>query len=130
MLQLVQRSANRFNEEPACSNDAQNNADATNSTRTAADRFRSTGVQLPKKMSHEKTTSEMPSRHHPKPSEIAVGLSAITPSAASTPSSASTPTPILTARIALLLSRRSRAGSPVDAGRSPAVPRCLLVMMY
>src|SRR5437879_812328 len=69
MLQLVNRSANRFSEEPACSNAAQNSADATNSTRIAAHRFRSTADQSPKKISQENTTTEIPRRHQPRPVE-------------------------------------------------------------
>ena len=65
MVQSVPRSANRLSEEPACSKAAQKSAEEMNSTRMAALRLRSTGDQLPKKISQEKTTTEMPSRHQP-----------------------------------------------------------------
>ena len=65
MRQSVPRSANRLSEEPACSKAAQKSAEETNSTRMAAHRLRSTGDQLPKKISHEKTSTEIPSRHQP-----------------------------------------------------------------
>src|SRR5262245_13456946 len=65
MMRLVFRSANRFSEDPACSNDPQKIADATNNTRTAAERFRSSIVQPPEKISQAKITAEIANRNQP-----------------------------------------------------------------
>ena len=64
------RSANRLSDEPACSNDAQNSAEATNSTRIAAERLRSSGDHPSEPISHQNTTTEMPSSAQPSASEI------------------------------------------------------------
>src|SRR5437763_782367 len=56
---LVWRSAKRCRDDPACANDAQKRADATNRTRTAAERFRSSSDQLLPKISQEKTSTDI-----------------------------------------------------------------------
>src|ERR1017187_6552874 len=99
MVQSVPRSAKRLSEDPACSKAAQKRAEEMNSTRMAAERLRSTGDQLPKKINHEKTTTEMPSRPQPTPSEIMVALSSTTPVLASAARLPSTAAPMTTARI-------------------------------
>src|SRR5262249_4496824 len=119
----VLRSPKRFSEEPACSNGAQKIAEATTKTKTAAERFRSSGDQPPKKISQENTTAEIPSRHQPRPSEIVVAVSWMAPDAASNPKTASAPRPAATATIAFRFCRRSRSGSQVLAGCSPAFPK-------
>ena len=58
----------------------------------AAQRLRSTSDQLPKKISQENTTTDMPSKHQPSPSEMAVGVNWIAPLAPSIARIASTAT--------------------------------------
>src|SRR5881392_3731804 len=112
MLRLVLRSAKRLSDEPACSNAAQNRAEDTNSTRMAAHRLRSIRDQLPKKISQENTTTEIPSKHQPSPSEITVGVSWITPVAPSNARIASTATPAPTPKAASRFCFRSSAALP------------------
>src|SRR5205807_4283000 len=64
-VRSVLRSANRLSVEPACSKDAQKRAEATNSTRMAADRLRSSGDHPSESSSQENTTTEMPSSAQP-----------------------------------------------------------------
>ncbi len=130
MVQLVPRSAKRLSEEPACSKAAQKRAEEMNSTRMAAQRLRSTGDQFPKKISHENTTTEMPSSSQPCPSESMFALISTTPLMPSAARTATTAAPMPMARMALFFSRRSLSGSPVEAGCRPAEPRCRLVTRY
>src|SRR5262249_23937076 len=73
-LRSVFLSANKLSDDPACSNDAQKIADATNKTITTAERLRSSCDHFPKKISHENTTTEITSRAQPTPFEINSGF--------------------------------------------------------
>src|ERR1051325_892028 len=108
MKRLVFSAANRLSEDPACSNEAQNSADETKSTSTAAERLRSSGVQSLDSRSQEKTNTEITSKAHPRPSEIVETATA--PVAPSTPISRKAPANAPTAREALRFCTRSRSG--------------------
>src|SRR4051812_7231391 len=101
MKRLVWRSAKRFRDDPACSNDAQKRADATKRTSTAAERFRSSSDQLFPKINHEKTSTEIAISAQPSASEMVVASIEMAPVAASTPTIANKARPAPTAAIAL-----------------------------
>ena len=108
------RSANRFSDEPACSNEAQKSAEATNSTRMAAERLRSS--------SDQPARADQPGEHRYRDAQqrpslqrraMPVAVNGITPDAPRIANSAKTPNPPPTARMALRFWRRSSSGSPV-----------------
>ena len=96
----------------------------------AAERLRSSAVQVCEKISHVNTTTEMPSKAQPSVSEISAAVNVMTPVALNTPSTAKTARPPPTAQMALRRCRASPAALPVDAGCSPASPRYLLPSTY